>query len=110
MRRLTKALPLLALLMAGCSATTWRHDTFRDVEQDGRPVLVSWIRTEPGEFDLMVFEETPQPDRAPLDAASARLVAGRFIRGKCGQHVIWLDTTRSFVDHRHAFRVRCDRE
>jgi hypothetical protein len=108
MSRLPKAMVVvLAVLAGGCSATTWRHDTFRDVEVDGRPLIVSWLVTEKREFDLMVFDETPATAREPLDVVTARHAAGRFIIGKCGRHVTWMEPTRSFVDHRHAFRVRC---
>lgn len=108
MRRLPKAVvALLAVVAGGCSATTWRHDTYRGVEVDGRPIIVSWLVAERREFDLMVFDETPTAGRAPLDVGTARTAAGRFIVGECGRHVTWMEPTRSFADHRHSFRVRC---
>lgn len=92
--RLTMA--ALALVLGACSETTWRHDTTREVAIDGRALVVSWIRMQPGELDIVVSDAD---GRTPVDAATAAHAAQLL-----GSQHGWLDGAR--CDDRFALAPR----
>lgn len=122
---------LLALGVAACSGTTFRHDTYTSVRIDEREMFVSWIWLGPDELDLAVFEEPaldqpdalpdwrPDPTRPPppqthaprLDARLARAAAEQVAKEKCGwwnQRAVRLGPEAAFAGgRRYAYRASC---
>jgi hypothetical protein len=79
---LLRCLTPFLVLLAGCSATTLRHDTLSDVEIDDRDITVSWVQVPPNGIDLIVGA-APAADDKPLELAAAQRAAERVAGRHC---------------------------
>lgn len=101
-----------ALLLAGCSETTWRRNSQQHVVVDGREITLSWTRLQADEVEVVAWERptwtgiqtsaAPRLDRI-LAARAAEIVAGE----RCGDRFVAAPILGTYAEGHHAFRYRC---
>lgn len=103
---------LAALAVAGCSETTWRRSTMEHVQVEGRELSVSWIRLQPDEVEVSVWEEpffqgTAARGETVLPRPLARRAADVVAAERCPRGYDAAPTPGLWAEGHHAFRFRC---
>lgn len=115
MRKADRAVAVLALLVAGLTAgceTTWRRSSLHHVWVEGRELTVSWIRLQPDEVEVVVWEQTAFQGIETgavrrLDRPMAVRAAETVVAQVCGRSFQTEPVPATFAEGRHALRYRC---
>lgn len=113
LRRQLAGLALPFALIAACSATTFRQNSFEIIRLDEREIGASWVRFTDHEYDLVIFVDPTLIAGSAvtaLDARTAIAAAQKVSDQLCGWNTkpdLNKNPQPGFVGKSYAYRVIC---